>query len=146
MRTLVYWSKNVESGEEISEANNHENKKIIDRDSIISFKLDEMIESNKEGEATMNSDKEVHETKVKLDEIIVKPLWLSVCARFFLSRPALTLYMDLGYLPYPLNITLNPSYGLKPYMWTWTLYVDLGYLPYPLNITLNPSCGLELYM
>ena len=33
-----------------------------------------MIESNKEGEAIMNSDKEVHETKVKLDEIIVKPL------------------------------------------------------------------------
>ena len=56
MRTLVYWSKNVESEEEISEANNHENKKIIDWDSIISFKLDEMIESNKEGEAIMNSD------------------------------------------------------------------------------------------
>ena len=29
-----------------------------------------MIESNKEGEAIMNSDEEVHETKVKLDEII----------------------------------------------------------------------------
>ena len=29
-----------------------------------------MIESNKEHEAIMNSDEEVHETKVKLDEII----------------------------------------------------------------------------
>ena len=112
MRTLVYWSKNVESEEEIYEANNHENKKNIDWDSIISFKLDEMIESNKEGEAIMNSDKEVHETKVKLDEIIVKPLWLSVCARFFFEQTSFNPIYGLGLL------AISIKYYFEPFLWT----------------------------